>query len=576
MQRFLALQLNSMKRILAVMVAFGLAIGLVFPFVVNPFVTWNPERRTSFQIACLIAGFTVGFFCYYIIRISLYRQKIELETAKDRFTSLTETAIRNRDWNVDLSAPYIQTCWKVKNCNAADCPAYGKHNIRCWLISGTFCGGEVQGQFAKKLESCSECEIYSNTVKSDPISEIGENFNSLMWEVHEREGDLAKANKRLQEMAITDSLTGLKNHGNFQEVLEHELARTKRFDHELSIIILDLDYFKKVNDEFGHQMGDAVLMSVGRLLMEETREMDYCARYGGEEFVIILPETAAHAATGVADKLRLKIKEKIAVETGLPPTYIGASFGVANYPQCARDKDSLIAAADSALLFSKRRGRNRVSYFLDLTDTELSEDDIDKLGDRLNGAGVETIYSLAEAVNSLDGYSHSDMKYISGVSRSIAANLGMTYEQTESLILATRLHDIGKVGVPGSILNKKDQLSPDELSKVQKHPKIAQRILHETSFMKDIVSAILYHHERWDGNGYPERLKAEEIPMMARIVSIADAYRAMVCDRPYRKALNTQQAIKELRKGAGTQFDQNLVELFIRGIEEQEPLRDVV
>ncbi|MHB8160698.1 MAG: HD-GYP domain-containing protein [Thermoleophilia bacterium] len=567
-----------MKRLFAVMVVFGLTIGLIFPVVVNPFVTWNPDRRIFFQFACLAAGFAVGSFCYFIIKISLYRQKLELEKAKDNFTSLTETAIRERDWSVELSEPYIPTCWKVKKCNHADCPAYGKHNVRCWLIAGTFCGGEVQGRFAQKLTACSECEVYANTVKQNPISEIGENFNSLMWEVHERESALAVANARLQEMAITDSLTGLKNHGNFQDQLEHELARAKRFGHVLSVIILDLDNFKNVNDKFGHQMGDTVLKNVGRLLMAEVREMDYSARYGGEEFVIILPETAGHEAAIVAEKLRIKIKEKVADETGLPSTYIGASFGIADYPRCAGDKDSLIAAADSALLFSKRRGRNQVSFFLDLTNIELSEGDIEKLSDRLGGAGLQTIYALAETVDYSDGYSGSDTQRISDASKSVAAAAGMSKEQTESLIIAIRLHDIGKVGVPDSILSKKDGLSPDELSKVHQHPEIGKRILHEAAAVKDVVSAILYHHENWDGSGYPERLKGEEIPLMARIVSISDAFRAMVSDRPYRKALVTEQAITELHKGAGRQFDPVLVELFILALEreEQKPLLEAV
>jgi len=381
MKKFLVTNLSSMKRIFAVMVVFGLTIGLIFPVVVNPFVTWKPDRRIFFQFACLIAGFAVGSFCYFIIKTSLYRQKLDLERAKNNFTSLTETAIRERDWSVELSEPHIPTCWQVKKCKGADCPAFGKHNIRCWLIAGTFCGGEVQGHFAQKLATCTECEVYVKAVRQDPISEIGENFNSLMWEVHEREKALALANEHLQEMAITDSLTGLKNHGNFQDQLENEVARAKRFGHVLSVIIIDLDHFKNVNDKFGHQMGDTVLKSVGRLLLGELRNLDYSARYGGEEFVIILPETAGIDAIAVADKLRMKIKREVSVKTGLPATYVGASFGVAEYPSCAVEKDSLIAAADSSLLFSKRNGRNRVSYFLDLANTDLSDGDIKNITD---------------------------------------------------------------------------------------------------------------------------------------------------------------------------------------------------
>lgn len=359
-----------MRRIFAVMVIFGLAIGLIFPLVVSPFVVWIPARRLEFQIACLIAGFAVGSFCYFIIKTTLYRQKLELETAKDHFTSLTESAIQSKDWSIKLDSPDIPTCWEVKNCDFSGCPAYGLHNVRCWLLAGTFCGGEVQGRFAQKLNACTECEVYTSTVRQDPISEIRENFKSLMWEVHEREEQLAEANRQLRELAITDSLTGLKNHGDFQEHLEQEIARAKRFSHVLSVIMLDLDHFKDVNDRFGHPTGDTVLRSIGRFLKDETRDMDYCARYGGEEFVIVLPETAGGAASVLAEKLRKDIRKKVAAETGLPEDYVSASFGIADYPGCATTKDSLIAAADTALLFSKENGRDQVTYFLDLVKKE--------------------------------------------------------------------------------------------------------------------------------------------------------------------------------------------------------------
>lgn len=570
MQRFLATSLSSMKRIFAAMVVFGLAIGLIFPFVVDPFVTWKPEYRIYFRLSCLVAGFAVGAFSYQIIKISLFRQKLALEQAKDSFTLLTQTAIRERDWSVDPSDPEIPTCWQVKNCNQSDCPVYGKHHMRCWLIAGTFCDGEIQGRFAQKLATCTDCDVYAGAVKQDPIREIGESFNGLMWEVSEREKALAQANDQLQEMAVTDFLTGLKNHGVFQDQLEREVARAKRFQQTLSVIMIDLDHFKNVNDKFGHQMGDTVLKSIGRLLTSDVRKMDFSARYGGEEFVIILPETTGASAMDVAEKLRVKIKEQVAAETGLPTTYVGASFGVGDYPRCATDRDGLIAAADSALLFSKRKGRNQVSYFLDLTNTDLSQSDIDELSDRLGGAGLKTISALAEAVNSSDGYSATDSQQITDASRSVAAALGMSEEQTESLILATKLHDIGKVGIPDSILSKKEALSADEISMVRQHPAIGQRILHEATAVKDVISAILYHHENWDGSGYPEQLKGEDIPVMARAVSIADAYRAMTSDRPYRKALTPEQAIAQLRQGAGKQFDPTLVGLFIQALERHE------
>jgi HD-GYP domain-containing protein (c-di-GMP phosphodiesterase class II) len=183
---------------------------------------------------------------------------------------------------------------------------------------------------------------------------------------------------------------------------------------------------------------------------------------------------------------------------------------------------------------------------------------------------LRTIAALAEAVDSSEQYTPEQRDRLAGVAEKMAKQLNMDTEKVEALNLATRLHDIGKVGVPGSILKKKDKLLPEELAQVQQHPEIGQKILREAEKVQDLISAILYHHERWDGKGYPEQLKGKEIPVMARIVGIVDAYRAMISDRPYRKALTLEKAAAELRKGAGSQFDPQMVELFVKAIASEE------
>ncbi|MFA6001719.1 MAG: diguanylate cyclase, partial [Thermoleophilia bacterium] len=430
------------------------------------------------------------------------------------------------------------------------------------------------------------CEIYRESIERDPINEIGENFNSLMWALREKEELLGVTNEELQkqygelevlhqharEMAETDMLTGLKNHAHFQDHLQCEVESARQFRRPLSLIMLDLDHFKNVNDEFGHQKGDEVLQQVGTLIRQELDEDVYAARYGGEEFVLVLRNKDAGMAMKVADGLRRRMK-LVEVDVNLPEGFVGGSFGVADMPSCASDADSLISAADSALLFAKRKGRNRVAYFRDLADTELREGDLDKLHSRLEGASLQTIRALAEAVDTNDQYSAINTSKLTEVAAAMAERLDMDQEQADALTLATRLHDIGKVGVPGSVLRKKEKLSPEELSMVQSHPQIGQRILKEAEQIKDLISAILYHHERWDGNGYPEKLKGEEIPLMARIVGIMDAYRAMRSDRPYRKALSVQQSLAELSRGAGTQFDPDLVSMFVELLDEGEEIR---
>ena len=598
MIEFLSIRMSSMRRILVVMVAFGLAMGLVFPYVVTPFVTWDPDRKIYFRLACLAAGLAVGSFCYFLVKITLYqrnmmlaRQKNNLEQAKSRFASLTHNAIESQQWDVNFEDPRVPTCWKAKGCQQKDCPAHGHEHLRCWLIAGTFCGGEVQGRFAQKLGDCAKCEVYMQSVGEDPINEIGENFNSLMLAVREKEELLSAANEELKEqyaeleelhrqareMADTDLLTGLRNHAHFQHHLRWEIDKAAQGRRPLSLIMLDLDHFKSVNDRFGHQKGDEVLKRVGKKMRDEIQGGGYGARYGGEEFVVLLPEIAGQAALETAERLRDHIKE-IAGETELPQRAVGASFGVADLPGCASDADSLISAADSALLFAKRRGRDRVAYFKDLSGTELENGDIERLHTRLEGASLQTISALAEAVDINDEYSAAASGSLDNIAMALARELGLDGEQSDTLLLATRLHDVGKIGVPGSILRKTEKLSPEELARVKQHPEIGQRILQEAKQLQDLIAAILYHHERWDGTGYPERLHGKQIPLTARIVGIMDAYRAMLSDRPYRKALSRENTLEELEKGAGTQFDPRLVKKFVELVRKdgEQKLRQVV
>lgn len=554
----------------------GALLGVVYAFVAV--VVLDPVLGVELQkIHLILAPLLLG-----TVALLIGRHAEVLEEAKERFSVLTHKAIIDKHWDVSFEDDYIPTCWEVKNCDKFDCPVYGKQNVRCWLVAGTFCRGEVQGKFAQKLGSCSKCTIYQTALAHNPVSEISENFYSLMWALREKEDMLGDAHDKLQgqyaeleehhkeakEMANTDGLTGLKNHGHFQRYLHHEVDRARRYERPLSLLMIDLDFFKQVNDKFGHQKGDAVLKHVGRILREECRDVDYVARYGGEEFVVVMPEITAPNAIKTANRLRERI-EGLYQEVNLPEHHTGASLGVADYPACAVDNTSLIAAADGALLFAKRQGRNRVAYFRDLSEAELSGKDLDILNTRLEGAGIQTIRVLAKAVDARDQYPEHDLN-ISKVAASLAMELSFTPDQVEALILATKLHDIGKIGIPKKILQKTDRLLPEELEILRQHPQMGEQILQEANTFKDLIAAVLYHHERWDGKGYPEGLHGEEIPLMARIVGILDAYRAMRSDRPYSKALSVSQAIVELRSAAGNQFDPTLVEKFVQQLNNEE------
>ncbi|MHB1390224.1 MAG: bifunctional diguanylate cyclase/phosphohydrolase [Thermoleophilia bacterium] len=500
----------------------------------------------------------------------------DLGQANSRFSSLTHSAITETDWEVSLHDVRVPTCWEVQECDSHDCPAFGKHHIRCWLLAGTYCRGEIQGSYTQKLAECARCDIYVQAAGSSPMDAIEENFNCLMWAVRDKEEMLGAANEELtrqyeelqelqkqtRELADTDALTGMKNYGYFQREVKSEMARARRYGRNLSLAMLSVDHFQQINDRFGHQKGDQVLTQLGKLIMEEVRDADCSARYGGEKFAIVMPETFAQGAIAFCNRFQRKAM-RVAAEADIPAESFSLSIGISDFPDCASDIDSLLSAADSALLFAGRQGENRVAYFCDLSETELRSGDIDRLNSRLEGAGLHTIRALAEAVDASDKYSTGERAALVKVASDMAERLGMDQEQADCLSLAACLHDIGKIGVPASVLQKTEKLSPAEMTLVQKHPEIGRRMLEEAKQIQNLVSAILYHHERWDGSGYPEGLQGEEIPLMARIVGILDTFRAMRCDRPYRRALSLPEAVAELRLGAGSQFDPGLVELFI-------------
>lgn len=512
----------------------------------------------------------------------------DLDEARLRFASLTHSAITEPDWQVPFHDSSIPTCWEIKECSPSSCPVHGKHHVRCWLVAGTYCRGEVQGTFAQKLGDCSKCEVYLESIKRGPIYEIAEHFNSLIWAVREKEEMLTTANqeltrkfnelgdlqKKTREIADRDALTGLKNYGHFRNKIKTELARAKRYGRSLSLIMLDMDNFKHINDRFGHQKGDIVLKKVGELLENEIRSSDYAARYSGERFVIIMPETWSGDALKFAERLNQKMK-RVSRGADVPDRYVGVSVGISDFPDCASDVDSLLSAADSALLFARRKGKRSVSYFCDLSETELSEGDLERLYSRLESAGLYTIRALAEAVDAADHYHDRQRIELVSIAGEMAERLGLGEEQTDSLALAVCLHDIGKIGVPNPLLQKSGTLSTEEMELVRRHPEIGAQLLAKGKHLENLVSAIHYHHENWDGSGYPEGLKGEEIPMLARIVGILDTFRALRSDRPYRQALTMTQVINELKKGSGKQYDPALVSLLLETWQsrEQETMR---
>lgn len=360
----------------------------------------------------------------------------------------------------------------------------------------------------------------------------------------------------LADAARTDPLTGLKNRRGFEESIDVEIERARRSGHPLTLVLGDLDHFKRVNDRLGHGAGDAALARIGRLLSEGKRQIDYAARTGGEEFALILPETTEQEAYVLTERLRAAVEQGFAREL-VPLTF---SFGIAGFPHHGRTPDDLLRSADRALYAAKELGRNRsVVYSAEIASVSLPP-----------GAGREvhlaTLLSLAEALDLRDAGTADHSQTVGRHCELVARELGLPRERVERVRLAGVLHDIGKIGVSDVILRKPGPLDDAEWAEMRRHPEIGARILGASEF-DDIRGWVLAHHERPDGRGYPAGLRGDEIPLEARILAVADAYEAMTSDRVYRAAIGGEAARAELRRGAGTQFDPLVVQAFLTVLE---------
>lgn len=415
---------------------------------------------------------------------------------------------------------------------------------------------------------------------------------------------IAEANRHLEEQASTDAMTGLPNHRVFQQTLRTQIAQALRHQQPLALLMLDVDHFKRYNDRFGHPAGDALLCEIGLVLQSAVREGDLAARYGGEEFAVILPHTEIAAAIQVAERVRAAMEAHVSLHER-----VTVSVGAAALYLHAHDADSLILAADTALYLAKERGRNRVEVapppdpFLQasllsnghgpvvraarsaskpgLCNSVITlelPDDFGGIEGILQEPAGHILTALLAALDARDaetqGHSQRVARYAMRLARSAAALYDrlreerpltpwMTPADFRDLALGALLHDIGKIGVPDYILRKPGPLTEEEWAVMRRHPVIGAELVCDLPLLAPALPVIRHHHERWDGQGYPDGLDGERIPLAARLFALCDTLDAITTDRPYRKARPFEVAREEIEKGAGTQFDPLLVQAFL-------------
>ncbi|MCG2704361.1 MAG: diguanylate cyclase [Candidatus Omnitrophica bacterium] len=421
----------------------------------------------------------------------------------------------------------------------------------------------------------------------DEVKRINETLcqiNSELSEANEAKttaiNQLDKAVLDLRELSIRDSLTMLYNHGYLWERLDVDVMRSERYQLNICCLMLDIDYFKKINDNSGHIFGDKILLELAKCMQKCLREIDFISRYGGEEFAILLSDTDYENAFLVAERLRNYIESyEFKIDGG--STKLTVSIGISSlFEDAVFDKEKFLGFADAALYEAKLRGRNTVVMYKELSNIRyLNQTGFNDIESKMSGIAEISKQSYLESVKTLivtleerDSYTREHSLNVLRYSAMVAKVMGLAENEIALIGNAAILHDLGKIVISDQILCKKDKLTEDEYALIKKHPLIAVRILKKSNYMKRELQIILYHHERYDGKGYPVGLKGKKIPLGARIIAVCDSYDAMRSARPYREALPINRVISELVDNAGSQFDPEVVDAFLRGLANNELL----
>ncbi|WZL74187.1 diguanylate cyclase [Clostridiaceae bacterium 35-E11] len=354
-----------------------------------------------------------------------------------------------------------------------------------------------------------------------------------------------------------DCLTSLYNHKYFYECLNENIDRRCK---AAVLLFCDLDKFKILNDIYGHGIGNKVLEEVANILKRSVQGNGRVFRYGADEFAVLLENTTVKQAYNVGEHIRLNTLHFNWLKRYKISYPITISVGIAAYPYHALSVQDVVVQADEAMRFVKQNGGNQCCVY---------EEGCQNFKNRRSQSNtpINAAIALAAAIDAKDLYTGKHSELVAKYALLLAEKLSLSVRDKRILRIGSLLHDCGKIGIPDAILRKPDKLTEEEFDIIRNHTILGNNIVKHITENSSIISCVRSHHERWDGKGYPDQLAGESISLYARIVCIADAYHAMTSDRPYRKALTEEEALKELRKNKGLQFEPKLVDKFVEAIE---------
>ncbi|MDD5465219.1 MAG: diguanylate cyclase [Candidatus Omnitrophica bacterium] len=447
-----------------------------------------------------------------------------------------------------------------------------------WLVA------EINVDISQKKKVEEELQRYRNHLeqlveeRTQDLLQETVRYRNSEFEKSRLNRQLLKTNEKLKSISLIDAHTGLYNYRYLQDAIEVEFNQARRYAQNLALIMLDVDYFKSINDVYGVAFGDLVLKQLAKQLKRMIRRYDILVRYGGEEFIIISPRLDRNIAFNLAQRLLESLNfmnfgnKKHSVKLKL-------SFSVVSFPEDrVKSGIDLVNLANRVLSRVKESGGNRVFSALDIKSqsrkgaekisktagVKTLKNTISKLNKQSKQGLSESIFAFAKTLELKDHYTGEHVENTVHFATEIARELNLPKEDIELIKQAAMLHDLGKIGISENILLKKGKLNKREFNEIKKHPQIGADIIRPIQFLHALIPFIFYHHERWDGKGYPSGIRGEDIPLGARVIAIADVYQALISDRPYHKAFTKTAAIDIIKKSSGTQFDPRIVSTFLK------------